>query len=201
MYQRGRDWTGGIVCAVALLLAGWMLQIPGAAWAAAEGGHEGGLVSLDKSLIVQVVNFLILLFILQRLLYKPFLAKMQERTAAIRKSLEEAQAARAEAARQREENEARLRAAYAEAAAIRAQALQEAAAEQKRLVDAARTESQRLIDTARAQLEADVRRARDDLRREVAELATAVAEKLIRRSLRDEDHRRFIAEAVAKVGN
>src|SRR5881392_1959026 len=160
MYQRGRDWTGGVACAVALALVGWALQGPGAAWAAAEGGQEGGLISLDRSLIVQVVNFVILLVILQRLLYKPFLAKMQERTAAIQKSLEEAQAARAEAARQQEENEARLRAAHAEAAAIRAQALKETAEEQKRLVGAARAESQRLIDSARTQLEADVRRAR-----------------------------------------
>ncbi|OLD76476.1 MAG: ATP synthase F0 subunit B [Candidatus Rokubacteria bacterium 13_1_20CM_4_70_14] len=201
MYQRGRDWTGGVVCAVALALVGWALQRPGAAWAAAEGGHEGGLISLDRSLIVQVVNFVILLVILQRLLYKPFLAKMQERTGAIQKSLEEAQAARAEAARQQEENEARLRAAYAEAAAIRAQALKEAAEEHKRLVDAARAESHRLIDGARAQMEADVRRARDELRREVAELATAVAEKLVRKSLRDEDHRRLLAEAIARVGD
>src|SRR5882762_3940750 len=80
----------GIVCVVALLLAGWALQGTGAAWAA-EGGHEGGLINLDKSLIVQVVNFLILLLILQRLLYKPLLAKLQERTAAIQKALEEAQ--------------------------------------------------------------------------------------------------------------
>src|SRR6266581_3679794 len=190
MYQRGRDWTGGVACAVALALVGWALQGPGAAWAAAEGGQEGGLISLDRSLIVQVVNFVILLVILQRLLYKPFLAKMQERTGAIQKSLEEAQAARAEAARQQEENEARLRAAYAEAAE-----------EHKRLVDAARAESHRLIDGARAQMEADVRRARDELRREVAELATAVAEKLVRKSLRDEDHRRLLAEAIARVGD
>src|SRR5213596_3656808 len=76
MCRRERNWTGAIVCAGALLLAGWAFQGPGVAWAA-EGGHEGGLVSLDRSLIVQVVNFLILLVILQRLLYKPFLAKMR----------------------------------------------------------------------------------------------------------------------------
>src|SRR5205823_5259444 len=124
------------------------------------------LVSLDRSLIVQVVNFLILLVILQRLLYKPFLAKMQERTAAIQKSLEEAQAARAEAARQQEENAARLRSAYQEAAAIRAQALKEAAEEQRKLVEAAQVEARRLVETARAQTDADIRRARDELRRE-----------------------------------
>src|SRR5437870_13294725 len=197
MCQRERDWVGTVARLVVLLV----LLAPAVASAASEGGHEGGLISLDKSLIVQGVNFLILLFILQRLLYKPFLAKMEERTQAIQKSLDAAQAARAEAARQQEENETRLRAAHAEAAAIRAQALKEAAEEQKRLVDAARAESQRLIDGARAQLEADVRRARDELRREVAELATAVAEKLVRKSLRDEDHRRLLAEAIAKIGD
>ena len=182
---------------VALALVG-----PAAVWAASEGGHEGGgLISLDKSLIVQAINFLILLFILQRLFYKPFLAKMGERTAAIQKSLDEAQAARAEATRQQEENETRLRAAHAEAAAIRAQAMREASEEQKRLVEAARAESQRLVESAKAQMDADVRRAREELRREVADLATAVAEKLVRRSLRDEDHRRIVADAITKVGN
>ena len=198
--MRLHDLNGIVVfvcLAVALALVG-----PAAVWAASEGGHEsGGLISLDKSLIVQAINFLILLFILKRLLYKPFLAKMDERTQAIQKSLDEAQAARAQAARQQEENETRLRAAHAEAAAIRAQAMKEASEEQKRLVEAARAESQRLVEGAKAQMDADVRRAREELRREVADLATAVAEKLVRRSLRDEDHRRIVAEAITKVGN
>ena len=202
MFQRGRVWIGGSVCVVALLLAAAVLLAPAPAWAASEGGQEGGFISIDwRSLSVQMLNFVILLLILQRLLYKPFLAKMEERTQAIKKSLDEAQAARAAAARQQEENEARLRSAHAEAAAIRAQALKEAAEEQRKLVDAARGESQRLIDTAKAQLDADVRRAREELRKDVGDLATAVAEKLIRKSLRDEDHRRIVAEAISKVGN
>ena len=198
MHQRVREWIGTVARTVVLL----MLLAPGIALAASEGGHEsGGLISLDKSLIVQGINFVILLFILQRLLYRPFLAKMAERTQAIQKSLDEAQAARAQATRQQEENEARLRAAHAEAAAIRAQALKEAAEEQRRLVEAARAESQRLVESAKAQMDTDVRRAREELRREVADIATAVAEKLVRRSLRDEDHRRIVAEAISKVGN
>ena len=198
MCQRERD----LIATVARVVVSVMLFAPALVWAASEGGHEGGgLISLDKSLIVQGINFVILLFILQRLLYRPFLAKMAERTQAIQKSLDEAHAARAQATRQQEENEARLRAAHAEAAAIRAQALKEAAEEQRRLVEAARAESQRLVESAKAQMDADVRRAREELRREVADIATAVAEKLVRRSLRDEDHRRIVAEAISKVGN
>jgi F-type H+-transporting ATPase subunit b len=168
---------------------------------AAASEHGGGLISLDKSLIVQAVNFVILLLILQRLLYKPFLAKMEERTGAIKRSLEEAQAARAEAAHQAEENATRLRQAHAEAAAIREQALKEAGEEQRRLVESARAEAQRLVESAKAQMDADIRRAREELRREVADLATAVAEKLVRRSLRDEDHRRIVADTISRLGN
>ena len=61
----------------------------GTAAAPASGGHAeaahdagGGLINLDKSLIIQLVNFLILLFVLSRLLYRPLLAKMEERTSA-----------------------------------------------------------------------------------------------------------------------
>jgi len=197
MHQREREWIGTVARIVVLL----MLLAPGIALAASEGEHEGGgLISLDKSLIIQFLNFVILLLILQRLLYKPFLAKMAERTQAIQKSLDEAQAARAEAARQQAENETRLRAAHAEAAAIRAQAMKEASEEQKRLVEAARAESQRMMESAKAQLDADVRRAREDLRREVSDIAVAVAEKLVRKSLRDEDHRRIVDDAIASIG-
>ena len=186
-------WPGVMVCAAA-----FVLLRPSLLWAASEEG--GGLVNLDRSLIIQVVNFLVLLLILWRLLYRPLLATMEERREAIRKSLDEAQAARAEAARQQEENTARLRQALVEAAAIRERALKEAREEQRRLVDAARGEAQRLVDSAKAQTEADIRRAREELRREVAELATAVAEKLIHKSLRDEDHRRVVADAIGRLG-
>ncbi len=193
MIQGRRYWIAASACAVLLAL------VPALVWAAEEPHGGGGLISLDRSLIIQAINFLILLFLLHRLLYKPLLAKMEERSGAIKKSLDEAQAARTEATRQQEENAGRLKAAYAEAAAIREQALKEAAEEQKRLVDAARAESQRMIESAKAEMDADIRRAREELRREVGDLAVGVAEKLIRKSLRDEDHRRIVADAIAHI--
>jgi F-type H+-transporting ATPase subunit b len=165
---------------------------------AAEG--EGGFIHLDKSLLVQAVNFGLLLIVLAKLLYRPLLSKMEERSQAIKKSLEEAQAARAEAQREREEHAARIQAAHAEAQAIRAAALAEAAEEQRRLVEAARAEAARLVDSARAELEQDVRRARQQLRQEVSDLAITVAERLIKKSLRDEDHRRIVEDTIARVG-
>jgi F-type H+-transporting ATPase subunit b len=191
MPQRGSDWRGWLACAIVSIL----LVLPAVAVAAESGG--GGLISVDKSLIVQFVNFFILLFILQRLLYKPFLAKMQERTTAIKTSLDQAQAARAEAVRQQDENETKLRAAYAEAAAIREQAIKEAAEESRAHIATAQAQARKLVDDTKAQLDAEIRRARDELRREVSDLAVAVAEKLVRRTLHEDDHRRLVTEAIA----
>ena len=192
MHHRGSDRRGWLVCAVVSLL----LALPAVALAA-EGG--GGLINIDKSLIVQGVNFLILLFILQRLLYKPLLAKMEERTVAIKTALDQAQAAQVAAARQQEENEARLRAAYAEAAAIREQALREAAEESRKHIESAQAQARKLVDDTKSQLDGEIRRAREELRRDVSDLAIAAAEKLVRRTLREEDHRRIVTEAIAAM--
>ena len=196
MHHARRLWLGGLVCVVVLLglvATGWTAEpVHG------EGG--GGLINLDKSLIVQAINFIILLLLLWRVGYKPLLAKMEERTGAIRRSLDEAQAAPAAAAREQEENAARLREAHVEAARIREQALREAQDEARKQIEAAQAQSRKLVDDTKAQLDAEIRRARDELRREVADLATAVAEKLVRKSLRDEDHRRIVADAVARLG-
>src|SRR3972149_3548371 len=95
-----RPWA--IACVLAAL-------VPSMAFAS--GGGRGGLISWDKPLITQAVNFLILLLLLTKLLYKPLLAKMDERTQAIQKSLDEAQAARAEARKGRGEVAAKDQAA------------------------------------------------------------------------------------------
>ena len=195
MHHRRSDWRGWLVCAVVSLL----VVLPAAALAAEGGGEHGGggLINLDKSLIVQLVNFIILLIILQRFLYKPLLAKMEERTAAIKRSLDEAQAARADAVRQQEENATQLRAAYAEAASIRDQALREAEEAGRKQLEAAQAQARKLVEDTKAQLDGEIRKARDDLRRETTDLALAVAEKLVRRTLRDEDHRKIVADAIA----
>ena len=195
MHHRRSDWRGWLVCAVVSLL----FLLPTVTLAAEGGGEHGGggLINLDKSLIVQVVNFVILLIVLQKFLYKPLLAKMEERTGAIKRSLDEAQAARADAVRQHEENAAQLRAAYAEAASIRDQALREAEEAGRKQLEAAQAQARKLVEDTKAQLDGEIRRAREELRRETTDLALAVAEKLVRRTLRDEDHRKIVADAIA----
>ena len=168
-------------------------------WAYASEGEGSSLIEINWTLGVQLVSFLLLLAVLYKLMYRPLLAALEGRTTAIQQQLAEAQAAREEAQRALGAMEERIRAAQAEAQALRERALREAAELRDRLSAEARQEATRLIEGAQAQVSQEVRRARAELRAEVGGLATQIAERLIRKSLNDEDHQRLLREALARI--
>jgi len=104
---------------------------PAVAAAAESGKHS--LIEINGSLIVQLISFLVLLAVLYRFVYKPLVATLDARSAAIKQQLAEAQAAREAAQRQLAEFEAKLQAAQAEAQTLRERALREAAELRERL--------------------------------------------------------------------
>ena len=180
-----------------LVLGALVLGLPAVA-RAAEGG-QGSLIEINWTLGVQLVSFLLLLAVLYKFLYQPLLGALEGRTAAIEQQLAEAKAAREDAQRELAAMEERIRAAHADAQALRERALREAGELRDRLSAEARQEAARLVESAQAQVAAEVRRARAELRGEVGALATQVAERLIRKSLTDEDHQRLVREALARI--
>lgn len=181
------------------VLAGPMWPAVAAAAAAAEEGGKHSLIEINGSLIVQLISFLVLLAVLYRFVYTPLVATLDARSAAIKQQLAEAQAAREAAQRQLAEFEAKLQAAQAEAQTLRERALREAAELRERLTAEAGQEATRLVESARAEIQQDVRRARAELRAEMGGLAVEIAERIIQRSLRGEDHERLVQDALARL--
>ena len=56
-----------------------------------------------------------------------------------------------------------------------------------------------MLEAAQVQVGQEVRRARTELRAEVGSLAIQIAERLVRKSLSDEDHQRLVSEALARI--
>jgi F-type H+-transporting ATPase subunit b len=190
---------GAVVGPATRVLGLWtaIIGLPALAQASEEGGNS--IIEVNWTLAVQLVSFLLLLVVLSKLLYRPLLGALEGRTAAIQQQLAEAQAAREEAQRALGAMEQRIRTAQADAQALRERALREAAELRDRLSAEARQEAARLIEGAQAQVSQEVRRARAELRAEVGVLATQIAERLIRKSLNDEDHQRILREALARI--
>jgi F-type H+-transporting ATPase subunit b len=182
---------------LALGAAAATAALPGVARAA--GGEGGSLIELNATLLVQIVNFVVLLAVLYAVAYKPLVRSLQARSSAIQDQLAEAQAAREAAQRQLVEFEAKLQTAHAEAQATRERALRDAAELKERLAAEARQEASRLLETAQAEIDQSVRRARADLRAQVGTLAVDIAERLVQRSLRGEDHEQVIQQALQRM--
>lgn len=182
---------------LALVLGAASLGLPALAHASEGGG--GSLIEVNWTLGVQLISFLLLLAVLYKLMYRPLVGALEGRSAAIQQQLAEAQAAREEAQRQLGAMEERIRAAQADAQALRERAQREAAELRERLSAEARQEAARLVEAAQAQIGQEVRHARAELRAEVGVLATQIAERLVRKSLSDEDHQRLVREALARI--
>ena len=101
------------------------------------------------------------------------------RSESIRKTMEEAQRASADAGRRLSEIEGRLSKLDSEIAAMRSQAEAEAAGEEQRIKAAAEEDARKIVESAGQEVEAAARLAHRDLKAYAAELAVSLAEKRI----------------------
>jgi F-type H+-transporting ATPase subunit b len=184
-------------CAASVCLVGLALAQPGAALAAAE---EPGIINLNVTVLIQAINFLILIFLLSKFLFKPLAKFLADRSAGIEKSLAEAKAAHEAAAKAQTEYQAQVREAQREIAAIREQGQRDVEAERQRLIQASRDEAGRLVALAKSEIEMETKRAKAGLRDEAAGLAVAAAERLLGRTMGGEDQKRLAEQYVRELG-
>jgi F-type H+-transporting ATPase subunit b len=173
--------------------------------AQAEGGGEengGGnfLVSPELGLMIwALLAFGITLFLLNKLAFPRIAEALDRRRLAIEESIQAAERAKQEADELLDEYRARLREAREQAEDIVARARKAA----DNLADETKAEASKqreeLLAAARRDIEHETRRALDELRKEVADLTVTATEKITRKSLTEEDHRRLIEEALQEV--
>lgn len=142
------------------------------------------MVSIDYSLGIQIINFVLLIFILNRLLYKPLLGMIDKR----KKHLEESEA---EIKRLRETvdlkmaaYEEKLRQAKVDAVEQKNEIIHQGVEEAKAMIDAARAEIPGMMEQFKARMEGEIDGAKRILTDQSQRLSVEIAEKVLGRSLR-----------------
>jgi F-type H+-transporting ATPase subunit b len=170
-----------------------------------EAAHAGGQeeftpFSINTGLIFwTIVVFLTLLGLLWKFGWPAILKAVEERERRIQQQLEEAERARAEAARLLEEQKRTLAAAKAEALEMITKAKAVAEKERATLLVQAREQYDQLLTRARKEIDGEKEKAILELRREAVDLAIAGASKLIETSLDTEANRRLVTEYLATL--
>lgn len=180
------------------------------ATAAAPAGHAeaGGHGDANKPALLQfdpsaalwsIIVFLLLLVLLRLTAWKPMLRVLTEREQFIAKSIADARHEREEAARLLAEHQAQLDRAREEASAIVAEGRRDAEVVARRIQDEARAAADELIARARREIQLAVDTTRKDLQDRAAEVAVAVAGRIIRKELSAAEHRQFVAESLDQI--
>jgi len=126
-----------------------------------------------------ILNFAVIAAVIAWGLKKSLPAAFSNRTASIKKAMEEARKASDEANRRLGDIEGRLSRLDQEIAALRSSAEQEGRQEEERIRTATEEDRQKVVQSAEQEIAAAARAARSQLKAYVAELAVTIAEQKI----------------------
>jgi F-type H+-transporting ATPase subunit b len=168
--------------------------------AAEEEGGGNFLVSPNVGLMIwTLLAFGITLFVLNKVAFPRIAEALDRRRKAIEDSIEHAEQAKREADELLEEYRARLREAREQAEDITVRARKAADSLGDEAKAQANQQREELMERTRRDIEAETKRALDEIRKEVANLTVIATEKVTRKSLTPDDHRRLIEEALGEV--
>jgi F-type H+-transporting ATPase subunit b len=145
-------------------------------------------------LVSQLFNFTLLAVLLYFVAYKPILRMLDERSARIKKGLEDAETASRRAAEMEQEFEQRIADARKEGQEIIAQSTQMSEKARQDILEQAREEAKVQVEKAKEEIARERELAMAQLRQEVADLSLTISEKVIGEALDEQDQRRLIAE-------
>ena len=154
---------------------------------------------LPGLMIWTLVTFGLTYWVLKRYAFGRIQQMIDQRRERIRQAVAEADHAREEARNLLEEHRKLVGQARNDAEEILAEARRVSEAQRQRVKEETEADRQRRLEETRRQIEAETRRALEEIRAEVAELSLLAAEKVTRRSLREEDQRRLIDEAIGEL--
>ncbi len=170
--------------------------------AAEAAADEGGSFLVSPALGLMfwtLLAFGVTMFVLSRAAFPKIGEALEKRANAVKENIAASERQRAEADELLEEYRKRLREAREQADDIvsRSRKASEAAIAEATADGKAKREE--LVTAARKDIETETRRSLETIRREVADLTVLATEKVTRKSLDSDDHKRLVEEALAEV--
>ena len=153
------------------------------------------------TVLISLANLLILFLILKKFLFKPVKETLAKRQAEIDKQYEDAAKADEQAQRDRATWEEKLQQADTIADAMIKEAAQTAQFRGDKIVAEAKAEAEAIVRQAQTEAALEKKNAEAGIRREIVDLSTELAGKMLEREVKAEDHRRLIDSFLDDIGD
>lgn len=150
-------------------------------------------------LILTWVVFFALLAILYKFAWKPILTALDAREDYIRKSLEQADAAKKQFEEISQQSAKLLAEADQKAKEVVNRASKAAHDAAKTIEEKAKQETQILLENAQREIKAQTQKAEAELRQKSAEIAVALTQKILDENLDESGHRRLVDKLIKEI--
>ncbi len=177
-------------------------DIAGVLVLAAEGEEEGGSFLVEPGLgimIWTVLAFLITMYVLSKLAFPRIREELEKRANKISSEIDAATRQREEADELLAEYRERLKEAREQADDIVARAKKAGDSAKSEATEEGRAKREELVDAARKDIEAETKRSLEKIRKEIADLTVLATERVTRKSLDADDHKRLVEEALSET--
>lgn len=165
---------------------------------------EPRLFDLDIQLLADtfltIIAVFVLFLIMSYFLFNPARKFMQARQDRIAGELDNARTKEEEAARLKEEYEAKLANVEAEADEILTKARKKAMDNENRIVALAKEEAARIIARANVEAELEKKKVADEVKKEMISLAAVMAGRIAAASMDEEKQNALIEETLSEIG-
>ena len=143
-------------------------------------------------ILISLINLCLLFLIVKKFLFKPVRKLLASRQADIDGLYSDAEKAKEEAYADKAAWEEKLSGAKTEADSIIADAADIAKHRAEAIVEEANERAEHIVRTAELDAQLERKRAEEDIKREIASVSAAIAEKMLEREIDEGDHRAMI---------
>lgn len=150
-------------------------------------------------IIMQMINFLILVYILKRILYTPMLKFLEDRSHGIKEAIDSAKQNREAAQKLLEKQETELKKSKKEALQIRYDAEHHGKREREKIIIEAGKQTEKMLEQARVDISAQVSSAKRDLKNQIATVSVQIASKLIEKNIDKKASESFIEKTLTDI--
>lgn len=166
----------------------------------ASSGSEHAEVESPFALLMRVVNFVLLIGLLYFLLKKPLRNFLNKRQQGVREALEAAQNDREKAEARYQDVERKLERAKKEIEDLKRMLVEQGQMEKDKILASAKQEAEKIRRDAEVTAEQELKKAYLLLRQEAVELASNLAETLLKDKIKEEDHERLLQDYLETLG-
>ncbi|MCD6239226.1 MAG: F0F1 ATP synthase subunit B [Thermotogae bacterium] len=157
------------------------------------------MLSFNFTSVLQIMNFIILMVLLTKFLYKPFLNMMDERKNKVATDLSKAEELRKDAEVYRKEMHKELERAREEARQIIEAASERAKVFEEEQKNRAKSEAMKIIEDAKREIEKEREKAFQNVKAEAISIAILLVKRILGEQMNIEAKRRYMENVIKEL--